>query len=116
MIEYVTMQDAAGATGDGVAVLTHGMNAFIAQVSGTLTNLEVTFEHTVDGTNYVALIGINKATGAKASTATAAGVFIFNTSGSVSVRARVSTFVAGSVTVVGAAMQDTSIGIQIVGS
>lgn len=116
MITYTTMQDAAGETGNGTEVLTYGANAFIVQVSGTLTNLTVTFEHTVDGTNYVALIGINKASGAKATTATTAGVFVFNTSGSVSVRARVSTYVAGSVTVVGAAMQDPSITMSIVGS
>lgn len=116
MITYTTMQDAAGETGNGTAVLTLGANAFIAQVSGTLTNLTVTFEHTVDAINWVALIGINKASGAKATTATAAGVFVFNTSGSVSVRARVSSFVAGSVTVVGAAIQDPSIGMVITGS
>jgi hypothetical protein len=70
------------------------------QVSGTFS-ATVTFEGTVDGTNWVGVPATNRNDGAAATTATAAGLFLVNCSGLQQLRARVSSYASGSVTVVG---------------
>lgn len=93
-----TLQNAVSATGDGSAleVITHSVVAFV--ITGTFT-ATVTFQGTVDGTNYVSIEAVNYATGAKSTTATAAGQFYANCAGLQKVRATVTWSAGTSVTV-----------------
>ena len=62
--------------------------------SGTLT-----FEMTIDGTNFVAVQATNVSTGVIGTTATATGVYKFDVVGALSVRARASAWTSGTATV-----------------
>ena len=86
-----TTQPVGGASGSGIQLV----------ISGTAT---VTFEGTVDATNYVDLQGYNIATGAWATTATASGVYWVPTAGCDLLRARISAYTSGSVTATGKAV------------
>ena len=99
----VVMQSAAVATGNGTVVDVAGFATLCIQLSGTMTNLVVTFEATADGTNWVAVQVVNANTGGLSTTATAAGLYVMPCAGFSQVRARVSTWVAGDVTAVGMA-------------
>lgn len=99
-----TLQSAAAATGNGETLTVgdkkDGGYAYVCfQVTGTFT-ATVTFEGTVDGTNWVALevasLGVSATVG---STATEAGIFRALVKGLYQVRARVSAYTNGSVTV-----------------
>jgi len=100
MDKDLIMQSAAGATGNGTAIDTALLSHLSMQVSGTFS-ATVTFEATVDGTNWVSLQVSNVTNGAVSTTATAAGIFTCSVAGLAKVRARVSTWVSGSVTVRG---------------
>lgn len=99
---FALMQSAAAATGNGTALdcslPNDGFEAAVLQVSGTFS-ATVTFEATVDGTNWIAVQGTNLNSSAAASTATAAGLFRFDVRGLVQLRARVSAYTSGNVTV-----------------
>jgi len=103
----VTMQDAADATGNGnelPLIAQYGTFDEVAfQVSGTFVGT-VTFEGTVDGTNWVA-VEVQSATDVSvtATTATAAGIHFLTPAIYASVRARVSAYTSGEITVVGLA-------------
>lgn len=97
-----TLQDAAAATGDGQSLTLvgdayGGLETVAIQLSGTFT-ATVTFEATVDGTNWIALRVTPIATGTVATTATAAGIFQADVKGLKAVRARVSAYTNGNVT------------------
>jgi len=96
----VTFQNAAAATANGVAANVEDYAILGAQVTGTFVGT-ITFEGSADGTNYVALEAINTATGAKATTATAAGVYRMSVAGLQTVRARLAWTSGTSITVVG---------------
>lgn len=96
--DLTTLQSAAAETGDGTALNVLGHGVVIAQVTGTFVGT-VTFEGTADGTNYVSLQGINVATGAEATTATAVGILQFPIAGLTAFRARVSAYTSGTITV-----------------
>ena len=84
----------ATAAADGVyATLT-------AQVVG-ITTATITWEGTVDGTNWVAIQATNLNTGSAATTATADGLYRINVTGLLKVRARISAWTAGTITVTG---------------
>lgn len=100
--ETKTLQSAAAATGNGTAYDCTGMAAVGFQVSGTFT-ATVTFEGTLDGTNWVGLQAINVADGSLNATATAAGLFVASCAGLTLVRARVTWTSGTSVTVVASA-------------
>jgi hypothetical protein len=98
-----TLQNAADATGNGEAlVLTDAHRGaesrFTLQITGTFTGT-VTFEGTVDGTNWQAVGLINYADDAADLTATAAGIFYLNCAGLLKFRARVSAYSDGNITV-----------------
>jgi hypothetical protein len=65
------------------------------QVTGTFS-ATITFEATVDGTNYVALNCLPSNSSTTASTATAAGAFTVSSGGYAAVRARCSAYTSGS--------------------
>lgn len=100
------VQDAVSATGNGTAltVLDPQTGSYVAgafQLSGTFT-ATITFECTVDGTNWVAMECASSADEATVSTtATAAGVWKFTCLGYYQVRARVTWSSGTSVTVWG---------------
>lgn len=82
------------------------------QLTGTWS-ATVTFEASVDGTNYVAVPAFNVNTGAAATTATANGVYTLSTAGTASVRARVSSYSSGTVVVTGIASEGSGVVYQV---
>lgn len=108
VLEYVfekTMHAAATATGTGEVLDARegGFSAAAMQVSGTFVGT-VTFEATVDGTNWVAMRCVNLGTGDIATTATAPGIYqLQDAHGLHKVRARISAYTSGSISVFGRA-------------
>lgn len=94
--DAMLLQNAATATGNGLELTvtdaSGGGKSYLAvQVSGTHTSV-VTFEVTVDGTNWVSLLMTNITTGATATTATNSaenGIYVANVLGVTKFRARV---------------------------
>lgn len=88
-----------GAQDDAVTMrLGHGDAAVAFQLSGTFS-ATVTFEGTLDGSNWEALEAEDAGSGTQATTATAAGIYLVPTAGLEQVRARCSTYVSGTVEV-----------------
>jgi|GEM_PF-6619834 len=97
-----TFQNAAAATQDGNEMYCGGQPSVVIQMKGAGFTGTITFEGTVDETNWVSLQAVNVATGAVAATTTADGVFVVPTGGALSkIRARVSAYTGGTVTVTG---------------
>lgn len=103
-IKAFPMQAAAVAVGNGTAmVCTDGNGAYTAlamQIVG-ITSATITFEATLDGTTWVAVQATNLNTGTAATTATADGIYRLTTLGLLQVRARISTYATGTITVTG---------------
>lgn len=78
---------------------TFGAPIISCQVTGTFTGLTVAFEGTLDGTNWVALLGTPVAGGTTATTATATGVYLIYCPGVGKVRSRCSAISSGSASV-----------------
>ena len=95
-----TLQSGATATGNGTAMDVGGLAVAGLQVTG-ITTATITFEGTIDGSNWVALRALNLATGAVATTATADGVFQVPMAGLDELRVRISAYTSGTITVVG---------------
>jgi hypothetical protein len=98
-----TFQDAVGATGNGTILSVKKATSCTVQVviSNTAT---VTFEATLDGSNWVAIMVTNLNTGVDATTATASGVFRATIAGFTGFRVRVSSWTSGTVTATGNAV------------
>jgi hypothetical protein len=99
------MQTGATATGSGTAItctepIEGGFSAVIMQVSGTFVGT-ITFEATVDGNNWVNILVDNLNTGSASLTATGPGIFRATALGLAQVRARISAYTSGSITVAG---------------
>ena len=103
-----TMQNAVTATGNGTPLYVTGPAANPAnvigaagiQVIGTFSGT-VTFESTTDGSHWVEVLATNLSDNTQATTTTAAGQFTILLGSAVQVRARVSAYASGSITVVG---------------
>ena len=94
--EFV-LHSGSGATGDGeIFALKSEFGGLSVQITG-ITSATITFEGTVDGTNWEALAAKNKTTGAVATTATANGIYELNVIGIRKFRARISTYVSGTI-------------------
>lgn len=104
--KVVPMQVAAGATGNGTAITVTNADdgaysVLVCQVSG-ITTATITFEGTVDGTNWVAIGFTSLADGTTvATTAAADGLYRCTVIGLYQVRARISAWSAGAVNVTG---------------
>lgn len=101
-LEYevlVPLYTAAGADTNGAEVPCAGLATVCVQLSGTLTSVVVYWEGTVDGSNWVGLLGWNRNTGVKALSTTAVGLYVVNVVGLSSFRARLD-WTTGSVTAV----------------
>ncbi len=122
----LVMQSGALSTGNGTPMPVGGLSGVGLQLvlAGTAT---VTFEVTIDGTNWVAVNAVNLNTLAQATTATASGIYFVPLSGADQLRARISAWTSGAVTVTGkgvlgdmpaqaAALQSGSIGAVSQGS
>jgi len=99
----ITLQSAAAATGNGTVLTVDGYSAVILTVSGTFVGT-VTFEGTEDGTNYSALSALQLGTNTIATSTTTTGLFEVTVAGLVNVRARVSAYTSGNITVTGHAV------------
>lgn len=95
-----TFQSAAGATGNGTAFDVAGLALVTVQVTGTFVGT-VTFEGTIDGSNWIAILARSVVDGATATTATAPGIYQLPVAGLEQVRARVSAYTSGSITAIG---------------
>ncbi len=100
--QQIAMQAAAGATGNGTAIITADAAALVMQIAGTFVGT-VSFEANIDNTNWVAIQAVNLGDGSVATTATASGLFGCIVAGLYAVRARVSAWTSGTITVTGLA-------------
>lgn len=104
----VTMHNAATATGNGTelvigqsaAVPSANLGAVGIQITGTFSGT-VTFEASSDGTNWTPIMATNLADDARATTATAAGHYTMLYGSAIRVRARISAYSSGTITVKG---------------
>ena len=104
----VTMQSAATATGNGTAIVIGtsaaapgaNLGAVGIQITGTFS-ATVTFEATTDGSNWTAVMATNLNDDSRATTATAAGHYTILYGSAIRVRARISSYSSGSVTITG---------------
>ena len=108
-VKSIIMQSSAVATGNGTAIVTSGgsdggFTTLTCQVKG-ITSATITWEATCDGTNWVAVGFTTMADVATiATTATADGIYRAVVLGFASVRARISTWASGAITVTGIAV------------
>ncbi len=100
----VTMQNAATANGNGTSLTSTGyatailnITASVAMSGGTTIN----FEASVDGTTWVSILGTQVGTSTAATSTTSVGDWVFNISGYNNLRARISAYSAGTITVKG---------------
>ena len=98
IMELLTLQSSAAATGNGYVFNCQGWQNVVMQITGTFVGT-ITFEGTTDGTNYVSVLGMAMDTGYVAYSATGAGLFYIPVSGLYQVRARISAYTSGSITV-----------------
>lgn len=100
----VTMQSAAAATGNGTSLRLGGYSKATLHVSGTFSGT-VTYEGSVDGTNWVAVALLDTADMTTyATTSTAEKIMTLNNVGGlIELRARVSAYASGTITVKGRA-------------
>src|SRR5215831_19358613 len=103
-----TMQSAAAANGNGTLLTTTGLGAATLTVncSACSGGTTVNFEGTQDGTNYAAISAQQFGTNTIASSVSTAGISVWQASvaGLTNMRARISGYSAGTVTVTGTAV------------
>ncbi len=101
--EYVLLSNASALDAAGVAEVEGRYKTLAVQVSGTFS-ATVSFEGSVDGTNWAAVAGTNASSGQTATSTTAPGIFVFNIPGFKKFRARITAYTSGSVTAVALAV------------
>jgi hypothetical protein len=102
--ERVTFHSAAAADANGTELDVAGMALVGVQITGTITTIAVYWEGTIDGTNWVGIPGTTLATGAKATSVTATGLYQIPVAGLSKFRARLDWTSGTSVTVTGLAV------------
>ena len=105
--EMLILQDAAGATGNGNVLDVVGQASAVIAITGTFS-ATVTFEGTLDGTNWFAVNATKVGDGGVASTATTTGLYRIACASITSLRARVSTWASGALTATGRTTQNDS--------
>lgn len=99
-IDINTLHTAATATGNGTAIAVNQYVSVGVSIEG-ISGDTITFEGTINnGTDWYAVKARNLTSGAEATTATADGVYAVNVTGLVQFRARISTYGAGTITVI----------------
>jgi len=99
------MQSAAAATGNGTALALAEFSQATIQITGTFSGV-ITWEGTVDGTNWaaVALAQLGNTSRTRTLTSTTTGLLHYEEgAGLRQLRARVSTYTSGNITVTGVA-------------
>jgi len=99
----VLMQNAVAATANGTVLNVDGFGPMAFQVTGTFVGT-VTFEASLDGSNYVSIVVYDLPTNTAATTATAPNIFYSNVHALHHVRARVSAYTSGNITVLARAV------------
>lgn len=94
------MQDAASAMGNGMAMPTADRASIGMQISGEF-NATIAFEGTVDESNWLEIQTVNLGDGSTGTTAMSAGIYVVACAGLSQVRARISEYSQGSITVIG---------------
>lgn len=94
----VTFQTAAVATGNGTVVDVSNFDVIGIQVVG-ITTATITWEASIDGTNWVGILVAPITTGTGALTTTANGLFTLDCSGLALMQARISAWTSGTITV-----------------
>lgn len=105
-----TMQNAATANGNGTNLPVTGYATAVLNVVSSVAmsgGTTINFEASVDDTTWVAINGHQTGTNTLFTTTTADGDFRFNVSGYKSIRARISAYSAGTITVKGYAVATT---------
>jgi hypothetical protein len=102
------LQSGAVATGNGNEFDISSYGAVGFQVTG-ITSATITFEATVNGTDWVSIQAANTATGARSATATADGVYTAPVAGLQRVRARISTYATGTIYVTALASTEAAV-------
>lgn len=105
--EMLSMQNAAVATGNGTSLDVVGQAGVVVAVTGTFVGT-VTFEGTLDDTNWFSVMAVKLGDGAIATTATTPGLYRISCAALTSVRARVSAWTSGSITAKGRTTQNDS--------
>lgn len=105
--ERIIMQDGATATGVGTAIdcnstETGAKTVVGMQVTG-ITTATITFQGTIDGTNWEAVQVTNLNDGSEGTTATADGLYRLTCIGLTQVRANITAWTTGTITVTGVA-------------
>ncbi len=103
MFTGALMQNAAAATGNGTVLTVDGYSVATIQVAGTFVGT-VTWEANIDQTNWIAVQATSLNDGTAATTATAPGLFRIQAFGLSQIRARVSAYTSGTITVTGRAV------------
>lgn len=80
----------AVATGNGASAPVAYYGGAVIQIINSAGTFAITFEGTLDGTNYVAILATNLSSGAQATTAAAAGLYSVYAPGFQRIRARIS--------------------------
>lgn len=96
--EMFMLQDAVEATGNGTQIDVVGQSSAVVAITGTFDGT-VTFEGSLDDSNWFSVCAIRLDDGVIATTATATGLYRIGCAGLTSLRARVSTYVSGAITV-----------------
>jgi hypothetical protein len=97
--KVTTLQDAAAANGNGTAVELLGASIIHVQISGTFS-ATVTFQVSLDNTNWATIGLIAKVDGSTVATApTAAGAWFGDVRGAIFFRTVISSYLSGAVTV-----------------
>lgn len=96
------MQDNAVATGGGTEIVVTGYSTLSLQVTGTFVGT-ITWEARITAGDWAAIQVQNEATGAAATTATAPGLYTYPCTGKNAVRARISSWTSGAISVLGQA-------------
>ena len=108
-----TLQSGAVAVGNGTEYDVGGLSVLSAQISG-LTTATITWEGTVNDSDWVALTAANVGTLVTAQTATTNGIYMVPIAGLSKFRARISAYTSGTITVRVKALQlgDAPVSIQ----
>lgn len=104
----------AGATSavNGEVLLCQGYSTVGVQIAG-ISGDTVTFEATIDGTNWVAVKALNFTSAADATTATANGLYCIPAAGLVKLRTRISTYSSGTIIIDAVAVGGSAGGFAI---
>lgn len=96
----VTMQNAANATGTGTVLPTAGMGVATIAISGTF-NATITFEGKGPDNNWYQINAKQRGVGTIGTTTTSPGLYELNARGLSAIRANITSYTSGTITVVG---------------